>query len=221
MQQDLLLYVNLLQIEAQFGDIRGGGCPGCFYNLRNFWDGRADAWFNGVNPLGVRDQNAAVKSFAIKAGKPTITNERMRIPYSSLASQAVGPLGSNVEVIFDGRPLRELGRLLTSPNTQPLSGQAIASGDSLLAPVRDGSGRGLSKHYTAFIKESFDERFWGNGAGQEVCVSNTGVYRSLLPASGSCVAGDYTLMQWNFPLFFGLAHAPRGDTAIYLMLGRP
>jgi hypothetical protein len=36
-QQDLLLYVNLLQIEAQFGDIRGGGCPGCFYNLRNFW----------------------------------------------------------------------------------------------------------------------------------------------------------------------------------------
>jgi len=36
-QQDLLLYANLMQIEAQFGVVRGGGCPGCFYNLRSFW----------------------------------------------------------------------------------------------------------------------------------------------------------------------------------------
>lgn len=175
------------------------------FNLRNFWDGRADVFFNGVNPLGVRDQNAAVKTFAIKAGKPTIVNERMRVPYSSLASQAVGPLGSNVEVIFDGRPLRELGRLLTSPNTTPLDGQAISPNDSLLGSLVSGSGRGLGKQYSAFIKESYDERFWGNGAGQEVCVTNAGAYRSLMPATGSCLAGDYSLMQWNFPLFFGLA----------------
>jgi hypothetical protein len=36
-QQDLLLYMNLRQIQAQFGVVQGGGCPGCFYNLRNFW----------------------------------------------------------------------------------------------------------------------------------------------------------------------------------------
>src|SRR5262249_51137029 len=30
------------------------------YNFRNFWDGRANAIFNGVNPFGLRDPNARV-----------------------------------------------------------------------------------------------------------------------------------------------------------------
>ena len=38
------------------------------YNFRNFWDGRADAFFNGVNPLGFRDPLAMVKTTA-RSGK--------------------------------------------------------------------------------------------------------------------------------------------------------
>ena len=36
-QQNRLLYVNLLQIQALFGDERDGGCPGCYFNMHNFW----------------------------------------------------------------------------------------------------------------------------------------------------------------------------------------
>ena len=31
------------------------------FNVRQFWDGRANAWFNGVNPFGTVDKNAVTK----------------------------------------------------------------------------------------------------------------------------------------------------------------
>ena len=80
------------------------------YNFRNFWDGRADAFFNGVNPLGFRDPLAMVKT--------TAGPERLNIPFSSLASQAVGPIESDMEMVFTkpdntgGRAHRQLGKKL-------------------------------------------------------------------------------------------------------------
>ena len=58
------------------------------FNFRNFWDGRAQDVFNGVNPSGSRDPNA----FVLKATNPRqLRDERVRLKNSSLASQAVGP----------------------------------------------------------------------------------------------------------------------------------
>lgn len=50
------------------------------------------------------------------------------------------------------------------------------------------------------IKSIFDQRFWGDGTGADVCLN----------ASDAVVACDdasrkYTLLERNFPLFFGLA----------------
>lgn len=169
------------------------------YNFRNFWDGRADAFFNGVNPLGFRDPGAVVKIYSAGA----IRNERLNIPFSSLASQAVGPIGSDFEMVFSGRSHRQLGKKLV--NAQPLNGQLVACGDSLLGTQTNCttpgvSNRGLSGDYATRIRATFDERFWGNGAGGDVCLNVTG---------GQVVCGAptqaYTLMEWNFALFFGLA----------------
>ncbi len=41
------------------------------FNFRNFWDGRAQDTFNGVNPFGVRDPNAKL----VKADKPNKLQE--------------------------------------------------------------------------------------------------------------------------------------------------
>lgn len=178
------------------------------YNLRNFWDGRADAFFNGVNPLGFRDPDARIRAYDPAGG--TVRDERLDLPFSSLASQAVGPIGSDFEMVYSGRPLRDLGRKLTRAGAVPLAGQLVAADDSLLGALRAGSGRGLATSYADWIRATFDSRFWGyasGGVNVDVCVdangAKTGESVNGTTLSGSCDA--YTLMQYNFPLFFGLA----------------
>jgi cytochrome c peroxidase len=172
------------------------------YNFRNFWDGRADAFFNGVNPLGFRDPNARVKT--------TNGDVRLNIPFSSLASQAVGPIGSDFEMIFTGRSHRQLGRKLVG--AQALRGQLVAcgsNGDSLLGDSTDcsvpgTSNRGLSKivggavvpvTYGQLIQEIFAPRFWNGTA----CYAESG------EVVDCATPGAYSLTEWNFSLFFGLA----------------
>lgn len=171
------------------------------YHLRNFWDGRADAFFNGVNPLGFRDPDARVKAFS----GGSLQDEKLRIPFSSLASQAVGPIESDFEMVWAGRLHRELGKKLLRPDVVPLAGQAVAANDSLLGSLRDASGRGLAvpaNHYESIIREVFDQRFWGNGSGADVCLDASG---NLL-GTGTCTdLNGYRLIEWNFSLFFGLA----------------
>jgi cytochrome c peroxidase len=56
------------------------------FNHRQFWDGRADNVFNGVNHLGERDPDA--KLLAPTPPKPV----EVRSTGEALASQAVAPL---------------------------------------------------------------------------------------------------------------------------------
>ncbi len=186
------------------------------YNLRNFWDGRADPFFNGINPLGFRDPDARVKVYT---GSNTGTvgslgSERLRIPFSSLASQAVGPIESDFEMVFHhtasggGRPHRDLGKKLA--NAQPLAGQLVDCNDSLLSGLTDcsstGINRGLTGTYGAMIRAIFDQRFWGDGNGRDVCLDDAGNLLATSSAACSDVAGSaYTLMEWNFSIFFGLS----------------
>lgn len=188
------------QVPQTFRRTTGRNSPSVLnavYNLRNFWDGRANMYFNGVNPLGVNDPGAVVRVFLGASG---LADERLDIPFSSLASQAVGPIGSDVEMTLGTRPLRDLGKKLAG--AAPLAGQTVAEDDSLLASLRDPSGRGLSGSYAAMIRQIFNERFWGDGTQGDVCVDAAGVAEAR-DAAGACPS--YTLIQYNFPLFFGLA----------------
>ncbi len=169
------------------------------FNFRNFHDGRADTFFNGVNPLGFRDPDARVKTYV----GGSLVPEKLRIPFSSLASQAVGPPLSSFEMHWDARTFADLGAKMAG--VQPLRGQEVSCKDSLLGawavrPCRGGVGIGLTGDYVTHIKAIFDQRFWGNGSGGDVCLDAGGDVTA-------CGSPDrkYTLLEWNFPLFFGLA----------------
>ena len=73
------------------------------FNYRNFWDGRAQGTFNGVNPFGAGDPNA----FILQADGSVqgFSHVQLRLSNSALASQAVGPPGSDTEMSAAGRPL--------------------------------------------------------------------------------------------------------------------
>ncbi|MFN6498203.1 MAG: cytochrome-c peroxidase [Nostoc sp. DedQUE01] len=79
------------------------------FNFRNFWDGRAQDLFNGVNEFGSRDPNALV----LKAPNPRrLEDVQVRLNNSSLASQAVGPPLAAVETFAENPPVAPFAPLV-------------------------------------------------------------------------------------------------------------
>jgi len=167
------------------------------FNVRSFWDGRANFVFNGVNPFGARDPGAVVYVDNDGVGGSAPVGEQLRIRFASLASQAVGPANNAVEMSFEGRTFPELGRKLL--NLTPLWKQEIAPDDSVFGPtgplgciIANGCASGpqkgldLSHSYAELIMASFDPKYWN---GDDVMIGGT----------------SYTLMEANFAMFFGLA----------------
>ena len=156
------------------------------YNFRNFWDGRANNIFNGESPFGVRDVNAGVW---VTGPGGAVNKRQLRLENSSLASQAVAPPVNTSEMSCEQRALPDVARKLLP--RRPLATQVVHPEDSVLAEVRDVSGKGLNTSYETLIKASFAPRYW-SGAGEFGKPADTG-------------AAPYTQMEANFPLFFGLA----------------
>src|SRR4051812_31508164 len=153
------------------------------FNFRNFWDGRAQNDFNGVNPFGSRDADARIGQVNGSGGVDKVA---MSLPNSSLASQADGPPGNPVEMSSDGRSLSDIGKKLLT--LQPLGEQQVSAGDTVLGSLAHSSGRGLDTSYGALIRQAFASDLWSSNA--QVSGPN---------------GRQYSLMQFNFPLFWGLA----------------
>jgi cytochrome c peroxidase len=155
------------------------------YNYVNFWDGSAHNIFNGVNSGGPFDDGA--KILVEEDGKLVPT--AIRINNASLASQAVTPPRSDIEMAFLDRPFPDLGRKLLS--LRPLDRQLVHPKDSVLGKLsraklsggRVSGKTGLSISYADLIKKAFEKKYWD---------------------SAEKVDG-YSLMENNFSLFFGLA----------------
>lgn len=163
------------------------------YNTRNFWDGRANNLFNAVTPFGARDTNAFIVKHLGSWSKETAA-----IPNMSLASQAVGPVVSDLEMICQGRSLAEFGRKMLP--RKPLSAQRVAKNDSVLGGFRDpGSVFGLAGTYTDLIKAVFKDEWWNGGA---------------IPAGQTLPFEGYDQMEANFSLFWGIAVASYQGTLI-------
>jgi cytochrome c peroxidase len=97
---------------------------GAVFNRDNFWDGRARHRFNGLDPLG-------------GGAGPFVEN-------AALASQAVGPPLSAVEMSCLGRPFNgpnSLGAKLVTRT--PLRYQRVAPDDSALGVLSNAPGDGL------------------------------------------------------------------------------
>lgn len=171
-------------------------------NFRNFWDGRAQNDFNGVNPFGARDANAFLYK---KDANGKLVKTKVSLNNSSLASQAVGPVLSFFEMSAKDRPFAKVGVKILPMS--PLARQLVAADDSVLGAKSRAPFKGLKvDSYKAMVKNAFKEN-WYNG-NEYLRVTDAGVeILSERAGKASKARGEntYTQAEYNFSLFFGLA----------------
>lgn len=146
-------------------------------NFRTFWDGRANNVFNGVDPFGKRNTGAKILAY----NGSSVVSETLDLRNAALASQAVGPAVSSLEMICRDRKFAELGRKLIE--RQPLAFQTVHSQDSSLGSYASNSGKGLNTTYRALIQKAFNKKYW-EAPGQQ---------------------NGFSQMENNFSIFWGLA----------------
>ena len=176
------------------------------FNFRNFWDGRANNNFNGVNPFGNRDEHAKV----VSADGSSAEAVKVLLPLSSGASQAVGPPLSDFEMSATGRTFAKVGKKMLSDGIVPLGKQVVHPEDSRLGSysMDDGSLtiNGMNTTYKEMIKAAFNERWWDSDAVVTFSEASNGTLVPSVVGNGSPANTDeYTVMEANFSLFFGLA----------------
>jgi cytochrome c peroxidase len=183
------------------------------FNHRNFWDMRAQNIFNGVNPFGLRDASA----FLYRADNPNSPQKvQVRLENASLASQAVGPPTNRFEMSAEGRTFHDVGRSLVLEiarrnrdtarrltNLRPLARQLVHPDDSVLGPFSRSPEPGLGPDYAALIRAAFHPRWWNSN--KLIRVAPDGATSVVDGASGAQAADEFTLLEYNFSLFFGLA----------------
>jgi cytochrome c peroxidase len=158
------------------------------YYFRNFWDGRANNVFNGLDPFGMRrfanPDAVPTTEIYIKNLNGTLSKNRMAIYNASLASQAVGPALSDFEMSCGGKSFPELGKKMLS--LKPLKNQTVAPSDSVLGSYTKPDGDIKSVYtYKNLIQSAFNDAYWNVPDKQTV--------------------DGYKLIENNFSLFWGLA----------------
>lgn len=189
---------------------------GAVFNERNFWDGRARSEFNGVNPLGDLDPYARVLLYCGTAtdslgkckenGGPLQKirlTDTARLINSSLASQSVGPPLNELEMSFPGRSFPLLGKKLLGLS-QALPGQMVATDDSVLGKYSKAPAKGINLTYKQLVEAAFQDKWWKSG---NIKVSVAAQQPALDKTINISFAqtGEFTQMEFNFSLFWGLA----------------
>jgi cytochrome c peroxidase len=177
------------------------------FNHRNFWDGRAQPLFNGVTPFGERDRSAVL----FRTDPDGALREvRVAIPNASLASQAVAPPTDGFEMSAAGRRFPDVARRLAGgpglPRLarRPLAGQLVHPRDSLLGRWSRAPLPGLRiDSYERWVQAAFRPEWWRSELRIEAPAGATP--RVVGARRGARSAAEYTLLEWNFSLFFGLA----------------
>lgn len=184
------------------------------FNHRQFWDGRAENVFNGVNHLGQRDPDAKV----FRADDPKNPVEvRVELVNSSLASQAVAPIISDIEMAAPGRTRLDVGRELARGKRNqgkkvvkllPLAKQQVSPTDSVLGSMSRWPQTGLLfNRYDKMIQAAFHEKWWNSK--QLIRMNADGTTTVVAKNDGKhdddLAANDYALIHYNFSLFFGIA----------------
>jgi cytochrome c peroxidase len=171
------------------------------FNLRNFWDGRANNMFNGVDPFGLRNEQAKV----LKIENGVLRPVKLSLSYSALASLASGPPLSDNEMSCHGRVFAQLGRKLV--DTPLLSDQTIAEDDSVLGPLARNR-----RSYGALIRQAFRPEYWqsatrvSSGPWKDVATMDLPPTRTIPGSPNDDVLRlDYSQTEANFSLFFGVA----------------
>ncbi|MBC7453060.1 MAG: cytochrome-c peroxidase [Massilia sp.] len=171
------------------------------FNFRNFWDGRSNNVFNGVDPFGMRNANALIW----QEQNGLLRQVAATLPSSSLASQASGPPLSAIEMSCNGRPFVALAKKLLP--LKPLSTQQIDQRDSVLSGLSDNTARGQTT-YQALIKAAFQPTYWQSATPVTLSSANQqspGNMDLIRHPKRNFDSMQVSQMEANFSLFFGLA----------------
>jgi cytochrome c peroxidase len=169
------------------------------FNHRQFWDGRAENVFNGVNHTGTRDPGARVAR-ADDRDAPVLV--AIALANASLASQAVAPIVNTFEMAAPGRTLLDVALRLA--DARPLARQKVHPQDSVLGPLSGFPGRGLTvASYGEMIQQAFHRQWWD--ASKRVQIAADGTVRFVPYADDDPATLEVTMLQYNFALFFGIA----------------
>ncbi|MCX7084083.1 MAG: hypothetical protein NTY69_00940 [Methylococcales bacterium] len=163
------------------------------YNFRNFWDGRANNIFNGIDSYGMRTFSSQTDEISISDSHPEIyiqnqkgklVKQRLTIFNASLASEAVGPALSSFEMTCGGKKFAQLAKKMLA--LKPLNNQIVDPTDSVLGRYAK-PGLGLKAEYTykSLIQQTFNEAYWNVSDKKKI--------------------DGYKLIENNFSLFWGLA----------------
>lgn len=165
------------------------------FNHRQFWDGRANNMFNGVGVFGMRDiQSNPNARLIVLDSKGNASLGYLTIANASLASQAMAPIVSSIEMSCNGRTFADVGQKMLE--TFPLLNQNVDRGDSVLGPYVAWWGKGLQPQYSyaTLIQMAFDPKYWS--APGKYAISNGALTKN---------SQGYTQMETNFSMFWGLA----------------
>ncbi len=184
-------------LEGDFRLVTGRQAPtviNAAFNTFQFWDGRAHRLFNGENPLGPVDSNAGV--YKVNGSGYIEKDTDFLLDFSSLASQAVGPFESHVEMICGpvdrSRFFPQLAMKLLNSDVTPLGLQYVHPEDSMLGGIAE-NDKGLTTSYEEMIKSAFQEQYWDSALPVSLQHPVTNVWE------------DYSMMEANFAFIFGIA----------------
>jgi cytochrome c peroxidase len=161
----------------------------------NFWDGRANNLFNGVGVFGLRDIEGDPNKRLIVLDSANVPQlSYLQIRNASLASQAVGPPLSALEMSCDGRTFADVGRKMLT--AIPLRGQSVSMADSVLGTYVSASGKGLKPQhlYAVMVARAFEPKYW----------AAPGKFKIV----GGMLKKDpkgYSQMEMNFSMFWGIS----------------
>ncbi|MGI9450389.1 MAG: cytochrome c peroxidase, partial [Geminicoccaceae bacterium] len=136
------------------------------FNHRNFWDGRAKNIFNGKGVFGRSEIANDPTARVIEWDGSYASLVPFEIDHASLASQAVGPPLSNLEMSCDTRTFADVGNKMLVKVKRPLFAQKIAHDDSMFGDtgpkgnVIHRRGKGLKFTYEQLVKKAFHEKYW-------------------------------------------------------------
>jgi cytochrome c peroxidase len=142
---------------------------------------------------------------------------KISLKNSALASQAVGPPLNSVEQSATGRVLPDIGQKFDRikikklpretgkklKQLRPLGQQLVHPEDSVLGRLSRWPQPGLrERSYENMIEDAFHREWWDS---QYIIKVDAGGTRSFRQPQGALATDEFTLMDYNFSLFLGLA----------------
>jgi cytochrome c peroxidase len=173
------------------------------FNFRNFWDGRANNSFNGVDPFGLRNVNARV--WRLERG--VLREAAIALPSASLMSLSSGPPLSENEMSCRGRTFTNLARKLG--DLPILADQQIDPRDGVLGALAE-----RRPTYDDLVRRAFAPEYWAARDSVMLPAGNVAQPTSKQDMPRSRHRGGHarhehpdraSQFEANFAFFFGLA----------------